>query len=124
MFGLFQKLHPQIYASQFMTNYSTSICPFESRKCGKEGKNYKNLNIFGTRSTLLIKKAFFIVFEELSFVKKIKNWKKIADTSFKYKMGPSWIGNMQPAKLQKSACLTLLVLFRCQIEIQNLIADS
>ena len=25
-------------------NYYTSICPFESGKCGKEGKNYKNLN--------------------------------------------------------------------------------
>ena len=25
-------------------NYSTSICPFESGKCGKE-KNHKNLNI-------------------------------------------------------------------------------
>ena len=33
-------------------NYSTSICPFESRKCGKEGKNYKNLNI------LRMKRAF------------------------------------------------------------------
>ena len=24
-------------------NYPTSICPFESGKCGKEGKKYKNL---------------------------------------------------------------------------------
>ena len=39
VFELFQKLHLQIYASQFMTSYySTSICPFESRKCGKEPK--------------------------------------------------------------------------------------
>ena len=39
VFGLFQKLNLQIYASQLMTsNYSTSICPFESGKCGKEGK--------------------------------------------------------------------------------------
>ena len=30
-------------------NYSTSICPFESGKCGKEGKNYKNLNISKTK---------------------------------------------------------------------------
>ena len=25
-------------------NCSTFICPFKSEKCGKEGKNYKNLN--------------------------------------------------------------------------------
>ena len=30
-------------------NYSTSICPFESEKCGKEGKKYKNLNISRTK---------------------------------------------------------------------------
>ena len=30
-------------------NYSTSICPFESRKCGKEGKNYKSLDISRTK---------------------------------------------------------------------------
>ena len=29
-------------------NYSTSICAFESGKCGK-GKNYKNLNILRTK---------------------------------------------------------------------------
>ena len=33
-----------------MTNYSTFICPFDSGKCGKEGKNYKNLNIVRTNS--------------------------------------------------------------------------
>ena len=33
-------------------NYSTFICPFEPRNCGKEDKNYKNLNI------LRIKRAF------------------------------------------------------------------
>ena len=31
-----------------ITNYCTSICPFESEKCGK-GKNYKNLNILRTK---------------------------------------------------------------------------
>ena len=30
-------------------NYSTSIWPFEFGKCGKEGKNYKNLNILRTK---------------------------------------------------------------------------
>ena len=51
VFELFQKLHLQIYASQFMiseVNYSTYICPFVSGKCGK-GKNYKNLNISRTK---------------------------------------------------------------------------
>ena len=40
VFELFQKLHLETYASQLMTssNYSTSICPFESGKCGKEKK--------------------------------------------------------------------------------------
>ena len=35
VFELLQKLHLQIHD---IINYSTSICPFESRKCGKEGK--------------------------------------------------------------------------------------
>ena len=36
---LFQTSHLQIYASQFMTsNYSSSICSFESAMCGKEGE--------------------------------------------------------------------------------------
>ena len=30
-------------------NCSTSICPFESGKCGKEGKNYKSFNISRTK---------------------------------------------------------------------------
>ena len=30
-------------------NYSTSIFPFESGNCGKEGKKYKNLNISRTK---------------------------------------------------------------------------
>ena len=36
---LFETSHLQIYASQFMTsNYSSSICSFESAMCGKEGE--------------------------------------------------------------------------------------
>ena len=35
---LFQKLYLQIYATQFITNYSTFMCPFVSGECGKEGK--------------------------------------------------------------------------------------
>ena len=44
------------------------MCPFESRKCEKERKNYKNLSI------LTIKRAFLdtVVFEGPSFgLKKI-----------------------------------------------------
>ena len=67
-----------MYASQFMANYSTFICHFESVKYGKNGKKLQKLNISGTRKTFLVKeKTFFIVFEGLSFVEKIK-----IDTSF------------------------------------------
>ena len=31
-------------------NYFTSVCPFESGKCGKEEEDYKNLNISRTES--------------------------------------------------------------------------
>ena len=43
-------------ANHDIANYSTTICPFESGKCGKEGK----------------KLLFLIVFEGLSFGEKIK----------------------------------------------------
>ena len=53
--------------------YSTSICPFESRKCGMEGKKLQSLNISRTKKAFLKKqKTFFIVFEGLSFDEKIK----------------------------------------------------
>ena len=50
-------------------NYPNFICSFESRKCGGERKNYKNLNISRTKRAL----TFFIVFEGLAFGEKIKN---------------------------------------------------
>ena len=66
-----------MYASQFMTNYSTFICHFESVKYGKNEKKIQKFNISGTRRAFLVKeKTFFIVFEGLSFVE------KIIDTSF------------------------------------------
>ena len=37
---------------QDIINYSTFICPFESGKFGKEGKNYKKLNILRTKRVL------------------------------------------------------------------------
>ena len=36
-------------------NYSTFICPFEFLKCGKEGKNYKKLNISRAKRAFLMK---------------------------------------------------------------------
>ena len=55
-------------------NYSTSICPFEFEKCGKEGKNYKKLNISRTKRAFKMQyKTFFIIFKGLSFGGKIKN---------------------------------------------------
>ena len=65
-------------------NYSTSIYPLESGKCGKEGKNYKNLNISRNKKFFRwSKKTFLVVFKGLSFGEKIENWQKIGDTSFK-----------------------------------------
>ena len=53
VFGLFQKLNLQIYASQLMTsNYSTSICPFEFGKCGKEGKKLQKFEYLKKESFL------------------------------------------------------------------------
>ena len=57
-------------------NYSTSICPFESGKCGKEGKKLQKLEYLENEKSFTdeIKKTFFIVFEGLSFGQKIKIW--------------------------------------------------
>ena len=61
-------------------NYSTSICPFESRKCGKEGKNQKN---FKNEKSFLDKiKNIFHIFLRAIICWKNKNFIKIADTSF------------------------------------------
>ena len=48
-------------------NYPTFISPFESEKCGKEGKKLQKFDYLEMKS-----KAFFIVLEELSFGEKIK----------------------------------------------------
>ena len=71
-------------ASQLMTSYinnSTSICPFESENCWKEGKKLQKFEYLKTE------KSFFD--EGLSFGKKIKFDKKIADTSFNQLQIPS-----------------------------------
>ena len=43
VFEIFEKLNLQIYAGQFIINYSTFICPFESENCGKEGEKLQKL---------------------------------------------------------------------------------
>ena len=54
-------------------NYSIFICPFESRKCGKEEEK-RDFLISGIRKGLFRwnKKTFFIVFEGLSLGEKNK----------------------------------------------------
>ena len=61
-------------------NYPTFICPFESAKCGKEGKKNTKIWISGENKKLFRgnKKPFFIIFNVLSCGEKIKK----ADTSF------------------------------------------
>ena len=51
-------------------NYSISICPFESGKCGKEEQKLQNLG--NEKSFLDEIKTFFIVFQGLSVGEKIK----------------------------------------------------
>ena len=54
-------------------NYYTSICPFESEKCGKEENKFKKFkNLKNEKSFLNETKKIFIVFERLSFGEKIK----------------------------------------------------
>ena len=62
-------------------NYSTSICPFKSGKCGKEGKKSQKFEYLENKKSFLdeIKN----IFHRLSFGEKIKIGQKIADTSFK-----------------------------------------
>ena len=45
-------------------NYSTSICPFESGKCGKEGKKLQKFEYLENKMSVLHKiKIIFIVFK-------------------------------------------------------------
>ena len=49
-------------------NYSTGICPFESGKCGKEGKKSQKFEYLKNEKSFLDEiKTFFIVFKVLSF---------------------------------------------------------
>ena len=50
-----------------------SICPFESGKCGKEGKKLQKIDYLENEKSFLDEmKNIFIVFEDLSFDQKIK----------------------------------------------------
>ena len=65
-------------------NYSTSICPFESGKCGKEGKKRHKSEYLANGKGFLDKiKSIFHRFWSAIIWWKIKNLMKIADTSFK-----------------------------------------
>ena len=54
-------------------NHSTSICPFESKKSGKEEKKIQKFEYFENGKSILDEiKTLFTVFEGLSFGEKIK----------------------------------------------------
>ena len=53
-------------------NYSTSIFPFESGNCGKEGKKIQKFEYLENEKRFLEEIIFFIGFEGLSFGEKIK----------------------------------------------------
>ena len=53
-------------------NYSTSIFPFESGNCGKEGEKIQKFEYLENEKRFLEEIIFFIGFEGLSFGEKIK----------------------------------------------------
>ena len=54
-------------------NYSTSICPFKSGKCGKDERKIQKFEYLENKKTFLDEiKTFFAIFEGLSFGEKIK----------------------------------------------------
>ena len=59
-----------------ITNYSTSICPFESGNCGKKRKKLQKFEHLENKKSFLdkIKTIFIVVFKELLFGEKIKIW--------------------------------------------------
>ena len=66
-------------------NYSTSICLFKYRKCGKEGNKLQKFDYLEKKKNFLDEtKTCFVVLEGLSVGKKIKIWWKFMDTSFKH----------------------------------------
>ena len=56
-------------------DYPTSICPFQSGKCGKKGKKIQKCDYLENEKRFLDEiKTFFIVCEGLSFSEKIQIW--------------------------------------------------
>ena len=54
-------------------NYSTSTCPLESGKCGKERKKLQKFEYLENEKSFLDEiKTFFMDFKGLSFCEKIK----------------------------------------------------
>ena len=54
-------------------NYSTSICPFESVKCGKKEEKLQKFEYLENEKSFLDEiKNIFTVFEGLSFSEKLK----------------------------------------------------
>ena len=54
-------------------NYSTSICPFKSEKCGKEGKKSQKFEYLENEKSFLDEiKNIFHSFKGLSYGEKIK----------------------------------------------------
>ena len=54
--------------------YSTSICPFESGKCGKEVEKIQRFEYLENEKSFLDKTKNIIIFAGLSFDEKIKIW--------------------------------------------------
>ena len=52
-------------------NHATSICPFESGKCGQDGEKSQKFEYLENEKSFLDKKKF-MVFEDLFFGEKIK----------------------------------------------------
>ena len=76
---------PNLCKSIFdIINYSTSICPFESGKCRKEGKKSQKFEYLENKKSFLdeIKNTFDSFWRAIIWWQN-KNLIKIADTSFK-----------------------------------------
>ena len=71
-------------ANSWHINYSTSICPFESGNCGKEGKKWQNMEYLENEKSFFDekKKHWRACLKDYHLVKKKKKWYKIADASF------------------------------------------
>ena len=65
-------------------NYSISICPCESGKCGKKGEKLQKFEYLANEKSFFDEiKTFFIVFEGPSFGENIKILWKLMDTRLK-----------------------------------------